>query len=107
MRVGVLAGVVALAAAVVVVPVAVGEPTAAPQAIYPGGATYPRVIRASDGRIMASVGSMDGDDSIGVILESTDDGATFQHVGTVRDPEGAQLRGMCCGTLFELPTNIG
>ncbi|MGH3877384.1 MAG: sialidase family protein [Actinophytocola sp.] len=110
MRVGVLAGVVALAAAIVVVPVAVGEQAgeqAAPQAIYPGGATYPRVIHTADGRVMASVGSMDGDDSIGVILESTDDGATFQHVGTIRDPEGAQLRGMCCGTLFELPTSIG
>lgn len=75
-----------------------------PSLIYPGAASYPRVIQLADGRLMASVGTPDG---AGVILESTDHGASFAEVGTIRDPEGANGRGLCCGTLFELPRRIG
>jgi hypothetical protein len=80
--------------------------------LYPGGATYPRVIRLehsgpANGRILASVGSVVDGDSVGIILESADGGATFQHVGTVRDPAGADGRGMCCASLFEMPSPVG
>jgi hypothetical protein len=103
-RVGVWAGVVALAAALVVVPMALAE---GPQPITPNEASYPRVIKTSDGRILASVASKDGNDGIGVILESGDGGASFQQVGTIRDPDGAGLRGLCCSSLFELPRQVG
>lgn len=80
-----------------------------PQLIYPGGASYPRVIQlehsgAANGHVMASVGTPDGK---GVILESADGGASFAQVGTITDPEGANGRGLCCGTLFELPSQVG
>jgi hypothetical protein len=112
MRVGVLAGLagaVAVAAAVVVVPMAMAE---GPQPISPTKATYPRVIKLAhsgdaNGRVMASVASTEGNDGIGQIFESTDNGETFQQVGTIKDPDGAGLRGLCCGTLFELPRQVG
>ncbi|MCT2588024.1 sialidase family protein [Actinophytocola gossypii] len=82
------------------------------QLIYPGGASYPRVIRLehsgnANGRVLASVGSVIDGDSVGIILESTDGGDTFQHVGTIADPAGANGRGMCCGSLYELPSPVG
>lgn len=81
------------------------------QLLYPEGASYPRVIRlehngAANGRVLASVGRVDGS-AQGIIMESVDGGVTFDHVGTVTDPEGADGRGMCCGTLFELPSAVG
>ncbi len=90
---------------------AAGQPTEERQLLYAEGASYPRVIRlehngAANGRVLASVGRVDGS-ALGIILESTDGGATFRQVGTIADPEGANGRGMCCGTLFELPTRVG
>ena len=86
---------------------------AMPQAalLYSGGASYPRVIRlehsgTDNGRVLASVGTVDGS-ALGIILESTDGGDTFQQIGSIADPEGADGRGMCCGTLFELPSPVG
>jgi hypothetical protein len=110
MRVGVLAGFVSLALVAGLGGQAGAE--ADRQLIYPGGASYPRVVRlahsgAANGRIIASLGSVISGNSVGVILESVDDGATFQQVGTVQDPDGAAGRGMCCGTLFELPRPVG
>ncbi|MEV0096314.1 sialidase family protein [Streptomyces sp. NPDC050738] len=75
---------------------------------------YPRAVRlahsgAANGRILASVvafGGSAGNDGLGVIHESTDGGATFREVGTVRDPEAAAGQGLCCGTLYELPQQI-
>ncbi|MGH3763272.1 sialidase family protein [Actinophytocola sp.] len=114
MRTGVVAGVVALATLVVVAPGVSGEQHGgqAPQLIYSGDAYYPRVIRlehsgAANGRILGSVVSVVDGDGVGIIVESTDGGATFQHVGTVTDPAGADSRGLCCATLFELPRQIG
>lgn len=86
-------------------------PTEDRQLLYEGGASYPRVIRLehsgpANGRILASVGTTDGS-ALGVILESTDGGATFEQVGAIADPDGANGRGMCCGTLYELPSAVG
>ncbi|MBB4908356.1 sialidase family protein [Actinophytocola algeriensis] len=94
---------------------AVGQPPLTPagerQLLYDDGASYPRVIRlehngAANGRVLASVGTTDGS-ALGVIMESTDGGTTFQQVGNIADPDGANGRGMCCGTLFELPSPVG
>lgn len=81
------------------------------QLLYQDGSSYPRVIRlehngAANGRVLASVGTVDGS-ALGVILESVDGGATFTRVGAIADPAGADGRGMCCGTLFELPSPVG
>src|SRR5690242_12557652 len=81
------------------------------QLLYPDGASYPRVIRlehsgAANGRVLASVGTVDGS-ALGVIMESLDGGETFHQVGSIADPDGADGRGMCCGTLFELPSPVG
>ena len=77
-----------------------------------GTALYPRVIRLahngdSNGRILASVVTFDGNNGIGAIHESTDGGATFHRVGTIADPESAAGQGLCCTTLFELPRQVG
>ncbi|HEY6738214.1 MAG TPA: sialidase family protein, partial [Actinopolymorphaceae bacterium] len=95
----------------------VSSPATAPQAtgrlLRDGTGLYPRVIRlehngAANGRVLAGVVSFVGEaDGIGAIYESTDDGATFTHVGTVADPEAARGQGLCCATLFELPRQIG
>ncbi|MFG3157033.1 RICIN domain-containing protein [Streptomyces sp. NPDC048219] len=77
-----------------------------------GTGLYPRAVRlahsgAGNGRILASVVTFDGDNGIGAIHESTDDGATFHEVGRVSDPESASGQGLCCTTLFELPRQVG
>jgi hypothetical protein len=110
-RVALLVALAVLAGVTGVTTSAAGQPAKERQLLYPEGASYPRVIRlehngAANGRVLASVGQVDGS-ARGIILESTDGGATFRHVGTVTDPEGANGRGMCCGTLFELPTRVG
>jgi hypothetical protein len=84
----------------------------APRLLYDGYGTYPRVVRlehngAFNGRLVASVnGNLDGD-GVGVFFESTDGGATFQQISTIREPDGVRGRGQCCGTLFELPRPLG
>lgn len=89
----------------------VAQPPPERHLLYADGASYPRVIRLAhsgpaNGRVLASVGTVDGS-ALGVIMESTDDGATFHQVGSIADPDGADGRGMCCGTLFELPSPVG
>lgn len=75
-------------------------------------ALYPRAIRlahagASNGRILVSVVSNDGRAGIGEIYESTDDGGMFSRVGTIADAGAARGQGLCCGTLFEVPRQVG
>ncbi|MFJ6699387.1 sialidase family protein [Streptomyces sp. NPDC091272] len=73
---------------------------------------YPRAVKlahsgSANGRILASVVAFEGNNGIGALHESTDDGASFRQVGTVRDPASADGRGLCCATLYELPRSIG
>ncbi|MGP2440590.1 RICIN domain-containing protein [Streptomyces sp. JW3] len=77
-----------------------------------GTGLYPRAVRlahngAANGRVLASVVTFDGDNGIGAIHESTDNGATFREVGRVADAESASGQGLCCTTLFELPQQVG
>lgn len=77
-----------------------------------GTGLYPRAVRlahsgSANGRVLASVVTFDGDNGLGSIHESTDDGATFRQVGSVRDPESTSGQGLCCATLFELPRPVG
>jgi hypothetical protein len=112
MRVRILAGVIAVATIAVVAPVALGQ-EAAPQPIFDGGASsYPRVIKLehsgdANGRIIGSVTSVVEGSQVGIIVESTDNATSFHPLATIKDPEGADGRGMCCGTLYELPIQVG
>ncbi|GGM18156.1 hypothetical protein GCM10010129_72970 [Streptomyces fumigatiscleroticus] len=77
-----------------------------------GTGLYPRAVRlahngAANGRVLASVVTFDGNNGIGAIHESTDNGATFREVGRVSDPDSAAGQGLCCATLFELPQQVG
>ncbi|MGP4018146.1 sialidase family protein [Saccharopolyspora sp. 5N708] len=77
-----------------------------------GGSSYPRLVRlqhsgAANGRVLASMTTYVDRAGFAVIYESRDDGATFQPISEIRDPEGADEKGMCCSTLYELPQQIG
>lgn len=74
-----------------------------------GTQLYPRLIRLAhsgdaNGQILASTVSFDPN-GYGAIWRSTDDGATFSQIGTVRDPGSAD--GLCCASLYELPSAVG
>lgn len=100
---------VGLVLAVLLVNVApVRAQASVPRLLYDDYGTYPRVIRLEhsgpfNGRIIAGVNGRDGGDGVGIILESVDGGRSFRHVSTIREPDGVEGRGQCCGTLFELP----
>ncbi|MFG2006618.1 RICIN domain-containing protein [Spirillospora sp. NPDC048911] len=72
-------------------------------------AMYPRTIRLDDGRILVSVsGSAQGGlTDLARFYESTDDGATFRQLSEIRDDQAAGGRGGCCGSLLELPQQVG
>ncbi|MCI2420578.1 glycoside hydrolase [Saccharopolyspora sp. K220] len=77
-----------------------------------GGSSYPRLVRLqhsgeANGRVLASMTTYVDRAGFAVIYESRDDGATFQQLGEIRDPEGADEKGMCCSTLYELPQQVG
>ncbi|MFD5317497.1 sialidase family protein [Streptomyces sp. NPDC127098] len=112
----------AILAALLGVPAAASPPPAASPAdvgttatgtlLRDGTGLYPRAVRlahsgAANGRVLASVVTFDGDNGLGAIYESTDDGATFRQVGTVADHDSAGGQGLCCATLFELPRQVG
>lgn len=88
-----------------------------PNVLYPSGeSAYPRLIRLAhsgeaSGQILASVNSWDLDGGFGVIEESTDGGASFHQVATIRDPASAggsaAGQGLCCSSLYELPRQVG
>ncbi|MGA8116597.1 MAG: sialidase family protein [Actinocatenispora sp.] len=74
-----------------------------------GTQLYPRMIRlahsgSANGQLIASTTTFDPQ-GYGAIFRSTDDGASFQQIGAVRDP--ASAAGQCCSSLYELPSQIG
>ncbi|GAA1132750.1 exo-alpha-sialidase [Streptomyces javensis] len=82
----------------------------APELLRDGG-LYPRAIRLehsgkNNGRVLAST-VVPSEGNVGAVQESTDGGAHFSQVGTIADPKAAGDKGMCCGTLFELPQQVG
>lgn len=77
------------------------------QVLFDGGSSYPRVIRLASGRVLASITTNIGPDGAGVISASNDDGRTFRQIATIRDPAAAGGAGICCSTLYELPTAVG
>ncbi|HEY9294206.1 MAG TPA: sialidase family protein [Microlunatus sp.] len=77
--------------------------------LMPGVALYPRVLRlqhsgTANGRIVASVVTFGDSGGIGAILESRDNGRSFDRIGSITDPGAAQ--GLCCSTLYELPRPV-
>ncbi|OZM74805.1 hypothetical protein CFN78_00850 [Amycolatopsis antarctica] len=91
----------------VVVPASAAER----QLLDTGMGSYPRLVRlehsgnARDGRIIASTTSQDEQGMFTPIYESTDEGESFDKIGEIRDSEGPA--GMCCGTLYEVPQQVG
>ncbi|MFC6880041.1 MULTISPECIES: RICIN domain-containing protein [Actinomadura] len=73
-------------------------------------AMYPRAIRVRDGRIVLSVStssSGSGVTDMARFYESSDEGRTFRPLSDIRDPAAAEGRGACCGSLIELPRQLG
>jgi hypothetical protein len=67
---------------------------------------YPRVIRLTNGTIVASVVAPQPSGRLGgTILESTDDGLSFTQIGRIDSTRAAP--GLCCATLYELPSALG
>ncbi len=90
----------------VAVPAATGTP------LRDDTGLYPRAIRLehngnANGRILAGVVTFQENNGLGAIHESTDNGRTFQQVGTVADPDSSGGQGLCCATLYELPQQVG
>jgi hypothetical protein len=77
------------------------------EVLFDGGSSYPRVIRLTSGAILASVTTNIGPDGAGVISASTDNGRTFHQLATIKDPAAAGGGGICCSTLYELPSSVG
>ncbi|MFB4308732.1 sialidase family protein [Actinomadura sp. GTD37] len=72
-------------------------------------AMYPRLVRLRDGRIVLGVATAGGGGvtDMARFYESTDGGRTFRTMSEILDPAAAQGRGACCGSLLELPRQIG
>jgi hypothetical protein len=102
MRSAVVGVVIALLAALPVAASAVPKR----EVLFDGGSSYPRVIRLGDGTVLASLTTNDGRQGVGVISASTDDGQTFHRRATISDP-AADGTGICCSTLYELPSAVG
>ncbi len=71
---------------------------------------YPRLVRlshssAGKGRIVASVTSFPSGHGEEQIFASDDNGRTFSRISTINDTDFA--KGLCCGTLYELPQAVG
>lgn len=73
---------------------------------------YPRAVQlshnatpANNGRIVVSFTAFPGGVGAQPIYASDDNGTTFNQIGTITDPLFA--RGLCCGTLYELPQTVG
>lgn len=93
-------------------PVQPQPPTTGGTRLTGGVALYPRAIRlaaagAANGTLLLSVVTFPGGAyGEGHVFESVDDGVTWSTapVGIVRD---TSARGLCCATVFELPTDVG
>ncbi|NYT40710.1 exo-alpha-sialidase [Sphingomonas sp. R-74633] len=73
---------------------------------------YPRAVQlshnatpANNGRIVVSFTTFTGGSGIQPIYASDDNGTSFTQIGTITDPLFS--RGLCCGTLYELPQAVG
>jgi hypothetical protein len=94
------------------VPVA-AAPAATGTVLHNGFSGYPRMVRlehsgAANGRIIASVtGTLPSRRSGGVIFSSFDDGQTFTKIADVPDIPATAGTGVCCGTIYELPVQVG
>lgn len=99
-----------LCGAATAVPSAMATSIAAPRRLVAGNALYPRLVRlehsgtAENGRIVSSVVSFAGG-THAAILQSSDDGASFEQIGSINDPMAGS--GECCGTMLELPAALG
>jgi hypothetical protein len=97
------------AALLLAAPLSSGAAEAPPvrHAMFTGGSSYPRVIRLADGTLLSSLTTWQGNQGEGIVSASTDGGATFHQIAVIKDPEAAGGDGICCSTLYELPSTVG
>ena len=78
-----------------------------------GLAMYPRAIRlaasgTANGRVLATASATTGGVTDMVrVYESTDSGASFHAISEIHDPQASGGRGSCCGSIYELPQQLG
>jgi hypothetical protein len=75
--------------------------------LYSGGSGYPRVLRLANGTLLSSLTTNVGGQGEGIISASTDNGSAFQQIATIKDPYANNGNGVCCSTLYELPSTVG
>lgn len=93
-------------------PTRASSPRANGTPLMDGVSLYPRAIRlahsgAANGRIIASVVTFNDQGGVGAIFESTDEGASFQRIGSIPATAQAGTEGLCCASIFELPSRVG
>lgn len=81
------------------------------QLLSSDGGRYPRAIRlessgSASGRILVSVATPENPSGQAALYESLNDGSSFSKIGVITVPDAAG-GGVCCGTLFELPQQVG
>jgi hypothetical protein len=89
-----------------------GPPGSEPTQLSERVSMYPRGVQLAhnddaSGRILASVTTFTARGGEGQIFESRDDGRTFDEIALIPISQNNGQRGLCCGTLFELPQQVG
>jgi hypothetical protein len=90
----------------------VGNPTTNPQLISDRVSMYPRGVQLAhngdaNGRVLASVTTFTERGGEGQVFESHDDGRSFEQLALIPISQNNGQRGLCCGTIFELPQQVG
>lgn len=100
-----------LAILISVLSVTAGTPALAAPGTEVGPGMYPRVVRlqhsgAANGTYLSSSVAFPADRPHGVArIYSSTDGRTYRNIATISDSTAS--RGICCGTLYELPARVG
>ncbi|RSM59935.1 exo-alpha-sialidase [Kibdelosporangium aridum] len=90
----------------------VSAPAPERRVLYDAESSYPRVIRLehsgpANGTILTSITTNFDTQGAGVISASTDGGETFRQIAAIEDPASAHSAGICCSSLYELPSAVG
>lgn len=103
-----------LAALLLATPLTSGAAESPParHVLYSGGSGYPRVIRlthsgSANGTLLSSLTTNQNGQGEGIISTSTNNGATFHQLAVIKDAYSINGDGICCSTMYELPSTVG
>lgn len=89
-------------------------PAAASRPLTPDVSMYPRGVllahqpdATANGAVVASVTTFTDRGGEGAILRSDDEGSSFEQIASIPVSQTNGQDGQCCGTLFELPQQVG